>query len=473
MFFSFEKVLSEIKNDLHSPSDFASRTLLLTDQEICLIFLKSMVDEPLISQSIIKPITESKIRVELNNVEQTITSAQVKKVEKNEVVQKLLNGNVILIFQNGFVAIDIQKFVQRVPAEPPTSPVIKGPRQGFTEDLKTNISLLRRRFYSSDLCLKQVEVGKLTKTKIMISYLDSVADKSIVKKVEKRLSEIEIDGVVDSYYILEFLQERPKSFFKQLGQSEKPDVVASKLLEGRIAIIVDGSPIVLTLPYIAIEGLQSSNDYYTNPYFSTFIRYVRMIGLILAVIVPGAYLALRLFHYNVIPTKFLITIADTTQSIPFTPFIELLFISLLFQILYEVSLRLPSYLGLATSIVGALILGETGVNAGLISPPGVIVVALSKIAAYTFPDEASEITVLQLIFLILGGSMGFLGIVGGVIYFINYLNQIDSYGAPYLAPYSPRISSDLKDALTKMPLTSMVNRPKSFKNVNERRQSGK
>ena len=190
----------------------------------------------------------------------------------------------------------------------------------------------------------------------------------------------------------------------------------------------------------------------------------------IAVLGPGVYIAMQLFHYNVMPLKYLITIADSTQQIPFTPFIEILFISLLFQILYEVSLRLPSYLGLATSIVGALILGDTGVKAGLISPPAVIVVAIAKIALYTIPEQSAQITVLQFIFLLIGASVGLLGIIGGSIYFIGYLNSIENYRTPYLAPFSPFILRDNKDGIVKVPLTSMKERPLSFETNNKRRQ---
>ena len=224
------------------------------------------------------------------------------------------------------------------------------------------------------------------------------------------------------------------------------------------------------MPFALIEDLQNSNDYYTNHHYSSIVRVIRLFGLLIAALAPGAYLALQLFHYNILPLNFLITIADTTLGLPFTPFLEITFIFLLFQILYEVSLRLPSYLGLATSVVGALILGDTGVKAGLISPPGVIIVALAKIALYTIPEEASQITVLQIVFIILGGSLGLMGITAGMVYVVNYLNKLDSYGTPYLAPYSPRIPKDLKDALLTSPVIEMNELPKTYSPSKEKRK---
>ena len=398
--------------------------------------------------------------------------SEVKEIKEDDIVNEILGGKIILItsFSDTIIAVDLLKYPTRTPSEPPTSPVIHGPREGFVEDIQTNITLIRRRLKSKNLVLKSFNVGSESQTKLAVTYLKDVANKKIVDKVIKKIKSIKIDGIIDSYYVLSFLEEHPNSLFKQIGNTEKPDIVASKLLEGKVAIIVDNSPIVLTVPFILIEDLQSSNDYYTNHHYASVIRVIRLFGLLLAILAPGVYLSLQLYHYNILPLNFLITIADTTLGLPFTPFLEIAFIFLLFQILYEVSLRLPSYLGLATSVVGALILGDTGVKAGLISPPGVIIVALAKIALYTIPEEASQITVLQIIFIILGGSLGLMGIVAGMIYVINYLNKLDSYDTPYLAPYSPRINPDLKDALLTVPITEMDELPKSYSPIKEERE---
>lgn len=328
--------------------------------------------------------------------------------------------------------------------------------------MQTNLTLLRRRLKTENLVFKTYKIGSQTQTKIVVAYLKGIANNKVVEQVVRKIKSIKTDGIVDSYYILSYLEERPNSLFKQIGNAEKPDIVTAKMLEGRVALIVDNSPIVLTVPFVLIEDLQNSNDYYTNHHYSSFVRVIRLLGLLIALVAPGIYLALQIYHYNILPLNFLITIADTTQGLPFTPFLEILFIFLLFQILYEVSLRLPSYLGLATSVVGALILGDTGVKAGLISPPGVIIVALSKIALYTIPEQASQVTILQIIFIILGGSLGLIGIVSGFVYFLNYLNELDSYGTPYLAPYSPRIPQDLKDAIFTSPVGDLKQRPKTF-----------
>jgi len=258
--------------------------------------------------------------------------------------------------------------------------------------------------------------------------------------------------------------------FEQVAFQEKPDIVVAKVLEGRVAIVVDGSPIVITLPYMLFEDLQSSNDYYTNYVYVNLVRIIRTIGVALATILPGLYLSTLLYSYNILPISYVIVIANSTKNLPFTPVLEISFILLLFQVLYEVSLRLPQYLGLATSIVGALVLGDTGVKAGLISPPGVVVVAVSIMAIYTVPSQSSQLTVLRVIFVFLGATMGLFGIIGGIVFVINYINTLNAYDTPFLAPFAPKVPTDLKDGIFKKSLTFMKKRPASLSPQNKNRQ---
>ena len=459
-----EKKIEFFKRELHSSIDVSSRVLEIGKNKVGFVFLKSMTDNQILAESIYSPISHCE-EIDIKKVFDVVQAKDIKIVEESEVLEKILNGSVIIFLSNEekYVSIDIMFFPTRVPQEPPTSPVIMGPREGFTEDIKTNITLLRRRFKSTNLVLEEQNVGGLTKTQIVLAYLDGVVDKKIVEKLKNKLSNIKIDGVIDSYYIMELISDRPNSILKQVGCAEKPDIIAGKMLEGRVAILVDNSPIVLTVPFIFLEDLQNSNDYYTNYTYSTLVRFIRVMALFISVLGPGFYIALELFHINILPIKYLITIADSTQQIPFTPFIEMLFIYVLFQVLYEVSLRLPSYLGLATSVVGALILGDTGVKAGLISPPTVIVVAIAKIAVYAIPEESSQINVFQFVFLLLGASLGVFGIVGGMLYVFGYANSIENFDAPYFAPFSPFILSDNKDGLLKVPLAQMKKLPLSIK----------
>lgn len=468
----FAQKLENFKQKLQNNPDIVARDITVCGKKIGVVYLQSMTDKKLISESIIAPILqiEEKDELTISSIKKSILQNLACQDVKNfsEALKAVVEDNVVLFVdgEESFLKIDAEDFTARQPSEPPTSSVLRGPREGFTENIKTNISMIRRRIKSDKLVLKNLFVGKFSNTQVSLMYLKGVADKKILKQIEDQIKKIDIDGIVSSYYVECFLEQRPYSLFKQVGSSEKPDIISAKILEGRVAILVDNSPIVLTLPFVYAEEVQDVNDYYGRFYYATYMRWVRILGLFMAVIVPGAYLAMRLYHYKIIPLKFLITISNSNQGLPFTPFIELLFILILFEILYEVSLRLPKFLGLATSIVGALILGDTGVKAGLISPPGVMIIAMSIIAVYTIPDQNMQLSLIRLVFLLLGGTMGFLGMVGGIIYFCNYMNGLDAYSAPYLAPISPFIKNDRKDAMMKAPLREMTTRPKAFKNSN-------
>lgn len=448
--------LDDIKYKFNGNEDIVFRKITSVSGDIFLIFLKSMTDKNEISQQVIEPIIRVKNKFNFRDLqEKIISSTEIENIDASEVTSQVLKNKVVLLFEQKLLAIDLEKHPVRLPSEPPTSPNIYGPREGFVEDIKTNTSLVRKRLPTENLVIKNFEVGEETKSAVCLFYLKNIASNKVVKDITKKIKNIKLSGVIDSYYIAEFLKKKPSSMFEQIGYQEKPDIVVAKMLEGRVAIMVDGSPIVLTLPYMVFEDFQSSNDYYTNYVYVNLIRVIRTIGVIIATVIPGLYLSIRLYSYKVLPINYVITIANSTKNLPFTPVLEIIFILLLFQILYEVSLRLPQYLGLATSIVGALVLGDTGVRAGLISPPGVIVVAVSIMSIYTVPSQASILTVLRAIFVILGATVGILGLVGGVIYFINYINTLNYYETPYLAPYAPKIRTDLKDGLFKKPLSKM------------------
>lgn len=463
----------KLKSMMQNNQDFISRTLLTVSGEIKLFFLKSMVDKTAIAKEIITPLLKYTENFTFEDISKKIIQvADVKEIKNEEIVDEILKNHIVLAFNSQFLTIDLEKYPVRTPSEPPTSPNIYGPREGFVEAISTNISLIRKRISSKNLKIENFVVGKETNTKVSVIYLKNIASKEIVKEITDKIKKINIDGIVDSYYIAEFLKKKPNSLFEQTGFQEKPDIVTAKLLEGRIAIVVDGSPMVLTLPYMVFEDLQSSNDYYTNYMYVSLIRVIRLLGILVATIIPGLYLSIRLYSYTALPLSYVIIIANSTKYLPFTPVLEILFILVLFQILYEVSLRLPQYLGLATSIVGALVLGDTAVKAGLISPPGVIIVAVSIMAIYTIPSLVSQLTILRAVFVILGATLGIMGIVGGVVYIIDYVNSLNYYNTPFLAPISPLVDDDLKDSFIKVPLSKMKNRPKSITNKNIKRLGG-
>lgn len=465
------KTFEKIKQKLHESGDLLNRSVQFFGTQIMLVFVADLVDDQLINDSVVQPMCcrtkqiKQDVFAELEDNVLTNCSLSSAK-DLDAAIEKLLQGNCLLLVDGAteILAANVEKIVVRAVAEPPTSVVIKGPREGFNESIKYNLNLIRRRVKTDDLVVNTLEIGKLTKTQVAVVYFNSVADKKVVKHILKRLNDIEIDGVVDSHYLVSYLQKNPKSLFKQVGDTEKPDILVGKMLEGRVGILVDGSPIALTLPFILIEDLQNSDDYYSQPIRVTFVRILRFVGVILAVLLPSMYVALEKFHYKILPLEFLITIMNTTQGIPFSPFMEVLFIVLLFEILYEANLRMPQYFGMAMSIVGALILGETAVNAGLVSPPAVMIVALSGITFYIVPSQAAQFSMLRLLVLIIGASLGLYGVIAFCVLIVAYLSSFDSYNSAYLAPTAPYIATDQKDMFKRTTIKEMIKRPKSIAN---------
>lgn len=471
--------IESLKQAFSDTSDLVTKELTTSDSKnIAIVFIDNVVDQLLLSTSVIAPLqelsTDSETDIADLAKQKIISYSQVSEAkDANEVTTNILNGFCAIFFEDSEKVLIVQcvKWIVRTPLEPPTSAVIRGPREGFVEDVVTNIALLRKRLKTPKLKIENLKIGRKTNSEVRIVYLADVADKAVVDKVKSKLADVDIDGIVDSNYLAEFLQDGKHFLFRQVGSTEKPDIATAKILEGRVAILVDGSPIVLTVPYILVEDLQSSNDYYITNGSASFLRMLRLLGGIIAILLPGVYVALLCHHIKVIPIKILITITNSIQGIPLSPLLEILFIIFLFETLYEASLRMPRYMGLALSVVGALILGETAVQAGLISPPAVLIVALTGVMSYTLPELTNQISLLRLIFTFLGGFLGIFGIVLGTVFLIGYLANMDSYGAPYLAPFAPTIKSDLKDSVWRAYMTNMKKRPNSLKQKNKRRQN--
>lgn len=458
--------------------DVIIRQIIKGNQQIFLVFIDELVKHEEINLNIINPLHnyKSKKTLTLEDIKnKAVSFGNVSVVKENEIEAKLLKGQAIM-FVDGIkevLAFNVLSFESRAISEPPSSTVINGPREGFNENIKTNVSLIRKRIVSSKLKIEDLVVGELTQTAIKLVYLTNLVDEKVLNEIKDKLKKIKIDGILDSYYIGTFLENKPNSLFRQVGTCEKPDIATAKILEGRVLILVDGSPIALTVPFILFEDFQSPNDYYSQPHRASTLRFLRIAAMVLSIYLPGLYISLQLYHYKVLPLKFLITIVNSTQNLPLNPFLEVFFILILFEILFEASLRMPKYLGIAVSIVGALILGDTAVKAGLVSPPGVMIVAMSAITIYIIPNQSSQISILRLVFTFLGGVLGSHGIILGSMILLSYLANFDSFNTPYLAPYAPYILNDQKDGIFKDTVFSMETRPKSFPNKNSIRQRNK
>lgn len=487
--FTVRERVEKLKKEFKNNEGLKVRKFFAFNREFNLVYLESFADFDIISKDIIKPIIDNdnslqerdNICVNGNNeiefVEyiayKVLYSSDLELLRKEEdFINKIARGEKLLFIDKiqDAILINSKKLEKRAIIEPPNNNVIKGPREGFIEDINSNINLIRKRLVTNDLKIDTMEIGRITHTKIAVLYLTKLADKKIVKKIKQRLKKIDIDGIIDSYYLQDYLEENPYSIFKQVGFAEKPDIVVGKMLEGRVAILVDGSPIVLTLPFVVLEDLQSSGDYYEENNSVTFVRVIRFFGLFIAITMPGIYIALQLYHYKALPLKFLVTIINSSQNIPMPPAVEVLFVFFMFEILYEASIRTPKSLGSSFNIIGALILGDTAVKSNLASAPTIMIVALSSIALYLIPEGTNVLRLLRFALTLMGTIMGVMGICLGLLFIVAYLSDFDSYGADYLTPIAPYHCRDYKDAFYKGNIINMKDRPKAFKQKNKVRQ---
>ena len=460
-----------IKSTFFFTDDLICRPIKLADKDALIVFLDGGVDKSLLDRDVISPLSRiEKFDDTIENVlrANTFYAEDIKVVPTKDCPKNVASGDVVLAVngdENAYV-YSLRSPEKRAPSEPPTESVMKGPREGFIEDVKTNLSLVRRRIKSPALTVKMLTVGRYSSTSVAVVYMSGIADEKIVGEIISKIKAIDIDGVIDSAYVLAYLRPKKHSFFLQAGSTEKPDVASAKLLEGRIAIVVDGSPIVITLPYLIFEDVQDGYDYYSEDWRASMIRLFRLLGAMLTMILPGAYVALQTYHFQLLPLKFLTTLLSATNGIPFPPAIEMLIVLALFEILNQASIRMPRYFGISLSVVGAIVLGDTAVKSGLISSPSVLVIALSAIGIFCVPDQVGVMSILRLMFLLVSAVLGFVGIVILLILTVGYLAGLDNYGTPYLAPYAPRVNPDLKDGFLKVATTDMDERPYSIPTAN-------
>lgn len=442
------------------------------------VYVDSITDKELLGLEVLAPLKKlcsekSAAKTNISHLAKAITLANVKTESKiTDATNDILSGNA-MIFINGknkAISADLKKFEVRAISEPPTGLAVRGPRNGFTESIKSNLSLVRRYLKSPDLKVETFEKGRYTKTSIAFMYIDGISRPEIIDKIRQKIQEIDIDGIPDSSYVSKLLNERKTSLFKQVGSTERPDVLIERMLEGRAGIIVDGSPFALTLPYLLIEDFQAAEDYYISEYRANLVRALRVVAMIFSILLPSVFVAAQLFHLQIIPLNFLLTIVNGIKEIPFSPSLEMFFVLLIFELLNETSVRMPKYVGMALAVVGALVLGETAVNAGIVSTPAILIMALSGISIYAIPELVETTSVLRFIYLIVAGSLGGYGLILITAFLIIYLCSADNYGAPYLAPYSPVLLNDFQDGLYMNNVIGMVKRPEALGAKNKTRQ---
>ncbi|MBC8545548.1 spore germination protein [Clostridiaceae bacterium NSJ-31] len=445
-----------IRQYLHDTADFVNKEVLVCGQRVQLLTFEGMVStanmteallEPLLSLRLENPTPQSLLWWMRN--EAVLAPEQKEVYSLGELYKALMSGFVGVLIDGVDVAViaGIQGFAYRSVSEPDSEVNVRGSREGLVEPIRTNMSLIRRRIKSSRLVFELTSAGSTSKTDLCLCYLANMVSPEILEDVRSRLARMDLDMILDSGYVQPFLDTNLSSLFSNVGVTERPDTVAAKISEGRVVVLVDGTPFALIVPYLFSENFQTLDDYAHRPYYASFIRIMKYVSFFFTILLPGAYVAIASFHPELFPEALLFNIAAAEETTPFPLMFEALIIHIIYEIMREAGLRLPRPIGHAVGIVGGLVIGDAAVTAGLIGAPMVMVVALTAISSFVVPSLYEPVTILRFLFIIVGGVSGLYGITLVLcIVFVN-LCAINAYGVPATAPATPTKLFDLRDVL--------------------------
>ncbi|MCQ2455133.1 MAG: spore germination protein [Clostridia bacterium] len=440
--------------------------------KIAFLFFDGMVEGSSIDDSLVRPCVTSKDtprQVDIDYIlARVLYAGELSKTKKvSDILRAMLNGDTAVFLDGSFDAltVDTKGWRTRGIDEPSDERVLQGPREGFDEAAILNLAMIRRKLQTPDLCINSTTLGRRTKTAVYFVYLDSVANKKCLEEIKKRMEKIDIDGILDSNYIAELVRDNKTSLFKTTGSTERPDIVAARLLEGRIAVVVDGTPVVLTVPYLFSENFQSDEDYYLNFYIASIGRALRYICFFLSISIPAIFIALSTFHIQLLPTPFMLTVSELRSGVPFSSITECLALILVFEILKETGLRTPQSLGSALSIVGGLVVGQTAVEARIMSAPMLIVVSLAAVAGLMIPRLKGAVFYLRIILAIASAILGLYGFMIVFAVFVISVLSMKSVGVEYMLSLKSPNFQALKDTVIRAPWTKMRLRPPFNRNL--------
>lgn len=451
-----------------------------------LIYTDGMIDQELVQGGIIRPVMTyefaeeekrnyaglmEKIRMQIITLSDITVSSRL-----DELTAAVVGGKVVFLLDGyaGALNVNAQGWMTRAIEEPTTEKIVRGPREGFNESLLVNLTLIRRRVLNSDLKFVFSEIGTRSKTQTCICYMESLVSPEILKELQERLARVEIDHLLDTGYLAELIRDEPYSPFDMIGSTERPDSLVSKIMEGRIGLLIEGSPFALTLPYVFVENFQSGEDYYINYYFASFNRLLRVVGAFMSISIPALYVALVTYSQEMVPTQLLLSIATARMSVPFPTVVEALLMLTIFEILREAGARIPTSIGQAVSIVGALVLGQAAVDARIVSAPMVIVVGLTGITTLLNPRLTGPLIIARLLLLLMTFLLGIYGYFFGLLGLVIHLMSLRSFGVPYMLGVGSIRPQDIKDTAIRAPWWDMYLRPAIIGVRNRKRKtSGK
>ncbi len=440
--------INELKKKVSPSNDYVFKKIKIDGKTIFLIFNDVLTDGGSIDENILRKLVLLN-RKELKHIENYLPIRNIK-IIKNEEILYYVNNGYLVVVTNKIYACEVKAKLDRGINMVDGELTIAGPKDSFTENFNSNLGLIRKRIKSSNLKVIDLEIGRSSKTKVGILYVEDIVKEEIPSRIMEVLSKIDIDGIIDSSYLKTAL-EGQKSYFPTIMMSERPDKSSMALLEGKVVIIVDMSPYALILPSFFIDFFHTTDDYYQKSFNTTFIRIIRLLAFFIAIFTPALYISVTTRNYNLIPLDLLLVLKAGRTFVPFPAYIEALFMIVCFEILKESDLRMSYTSGSSISILGGLILGDAAVSAGIVSPIMIIVIAISSIAGLIFSSVELEnaIRIYKIFLLILGTIWGIYGVSIGAIYIAYKLLTLKMFGIPYLVPFIPLEKNELRDTFIK------------------------
>lgn len=464
-----------LRSLMKNTSDLTMRYGKAGNVDICIVFCEGQTDTNQLANLIYRPINsignEKSLppeRVMEIISGELLTAGEQKQVNNlDELIGSIYSGFCAILIDGVTygISIGIQGFKTRAVVPPLNHRNIRGSREGFVEAVRTNMSMVRRRIKSTSLVFKLDTIGDVSKTDICLCYMEGRADKRLVEDVKRRIKELPLSVILESGYIQPFL-EKDNLLFTEVGVTERPDVLASKLYEGRVGIIVDGTPFALIVPKLFSENFMMVDDYGEKPVYSTMMRFLRYFAFLVAILLPGFYVALANFHPELIPDALLLNLASSVSVTPYNLLTECIIISIFYEIMREAGLRMPTDVGHAVSIVGGIVIGDIVVSAGLVGAPMLLVIAVSSIAGYIVTDLYNTITVIRFIFILAGGLFGLFGITIAALVLLIKLCSMNSYGIPATAPISPFSFRAMRDTVMRFSWRSLSKTDMKIQDMN-------
>ena len=454
--------LEYIKEKLKNSFDVKYRKINTVLGSATIVFIDDLCNARMISQYVVSPlrkIEDSQLNAyKITTVEEIIENlleiyATGIAKDVDDAIMHILSGDPIVVFDSKkeIIYVEAKGFPVRSVGTPETESVLKGPREGFNELIVNNVALIRKRIKNPDLKFEALVVGEKSQTSVAICYIDGVAPKKLIDKIKSKIKDLDLRFILDTNYIEDTLKTK-SSFFDTIGYTEKPDEVCAKLLEGRVGVVVDGTPFVITAPYFFLENFQMPDDYYLNKHYSNFNRILRWAAFFIATLAPALYVSIMTYHFSMIPSLFMFRLAVSRAGVPFPTFIEVLIMMLAFQFIKEAGLRLPQPIGGAMSIVSALILGDAAVSAGIASRITIIVVALSTLSYFLIPKLYGALSFWAIVLVCFATAFGIPGFLSGVLILIIQLAELDSVGYQFLFPIGSISEYKFKDVVLRGPL---------------------